>query len=255
VRRRAKALNPDCLITTEGISENYIPWLDLFDQRAGNMEYFGHRSPNMPCGGRTIPLFSYIYSGYIGAYLAAYPECNRPEVLYWTRCLGKALAQGAVPTGGRYWPEPKRSNPVTLAFYKKVVRAAARECWRYIMFGEMLRPPEIKVPPIRAAFLKFSGECLDHLLEKNRHEVVDDAVQHSAWRAEDGTIGYIFVNVSQEPVAFDFRLSAYTAGGRDCRVEIVTNGKRRVLYRRRRLPCRQTLRMQPLSVALVEVKG
>jgi hypothetical protein len=123
------------------------------------------------------------------------------------------------------------------------------------MFGEMLRPPEIKVPQTRAAFLKFSGECLDHLLEKNRHEVVDDAVQHSAWRAEDGTIGYIFVNVSQEPVAFDFRLSAYTAGGRDCRVEIVTNGKRRVLYRRRRLPCRQTLRMQPLSVALVEVKG
>ena len=124
-RRQAKAKDPNCAITTEGISENFIPYLDMYDQRAGNMEYFGHYSRGMPMGGETIPLFNYVYGEYIGAYCAAMPECNRPEVLYWTRCLGKAVTQGAAPTGGCYFPEPKELNPVTIALYKKVVRAAA----------------------------------------------------------------------------------------------------------------------------------
>ena len=218
------------------------------------MEYFGHHNPWHPAGGETIPLFGYVYGGYIGGYTAAYPECNRPEVLYWTRCLGKSLAQGIVPSSGRYWPTPKESNPVTLAFYRKIVRAAARDCWKYIMFGEMLRPPKIKVPKIKAAYLQFTGESLDHLLDKNRHEVTDCAVQHSAWRAADGTVGYIFANVSQEPVTFNFALSAHAPGKQSCRVEIVTDGKRRVLHKSKCLPCRQKVSMAPLSVTVIEVK-
>ena len=254
VRRRAKALNPDCAIATEGIAEPYIPYLDMFDHRAGNMEYFGHRYDSDPMNGETIPLFQYVYGGYIGAYLAAYPECNRPEVLYWTRSLGKALAQGVVPAGGRYFPEPAQSNPVTLAFYKKVVRAAAQECWRYIMFGEMLRPPEIGVPQIEASYLRLSGECLDHLLPKNRHVVRDRAVEHSAWRAEDGTVGYIFVNVSQEAVAFDVRLASHGDDKGRYDGDVTVDGARRSLFRGLTLPRKRRVRMEPLSVTLIEVK-
>jgi len=254
VRRRAKALNPDCAITTEGIAETYIPYLDMFDHRAANMEYFGHRSEGDPMGGETIPIFNYVYSGYIGAYTAAYPECNRPEVLYWTRCLGKSLAQGVVPAGGRYWPEPKASNPVTLAFYKKVVRATGQECWRYIMFGEMLRPPEIDVPQIEAAYVQFTGECLDHLLPRNRHVVRDRAIQHSAWRAEDGTVGYFFVNVSEREVRFDVTLLGCSAERRLYDVDIIVDGKRRRMLRGARLPSRRTLKSPPLSVTVIEVK-
>jgi len=252
VRRRAKALNPQCAIATEGVAETYIPYLDLYDQRGANMEYFGHRSDGDPMHGEPIPMFGYVYSGYIGAYVAAYPECNRPEVLYWTRCLGKALAQGVVPSAGRYWPEPEASNPVTLAFYKKVVRAAAQECWRYIMFGEMLKPPAIDVPEIEAAYLRFTGECLDHLLAKNLHVVTDRAVQHSAWRAPDETIGFLFVNVSREKVGFDVRLSAYGAKG-PADADIITDGRRRRLFRSRRLPAKQRVHMAPLSVTLIEI--
>lgn len=266
VRRRAKAINPDAAITCEGMTETYIPYIDFYDHRGGNMEYFGHRFDGDPMGGEIIPLFQYVYGGYVGAYTAAYPECNRPEVLYWTRCLGKSLAQGVVPSGGRYWPEPKQSNPVTLAFYKQVVRAAANDCWKYIMFGEMLRPPRIKAPTIEAAYLRFTGECLDHLLPHNRHVVTDRAVQHGVWRAEDGTIGYIFVNVSQEPVAFDVELSAYGAKARDPKrdtsrlgtpsaYEIVqtVNGKRTRLSSPAKLPLKRRIELDGLSVMLVEI--
>jgi len=258
VRRRAKARNPDCAITTEGIAECFIPWLDMYDQRAGNMEYFGHYSRRLPMGGETIPIFNYVYNEYIGSYCAAFPECNRPEVLYWTRCLGKALVQGVVPTGGRYFPEPAEHNPVTIAFYKKVVRAAARECWPYLMFGEMLRPPEIDVPVITAQYCKFlyDEEKKEHRMDpRRRHEVRDRSVQHAAFRGRDGTIAYFFVNVSEEPVGFELELSAYGSDAERFDVERIADGAREAWLSGVALPRRERLELEPLSVVVVIVKG
>jgi len=252
-RRRAKAKDPNCAITTEGVSENFIPWLDMFDQRAGNMEYFGHYARGDPMGGETIPIFSYVYNEYIGAYCAAYPECNRPEVLYWTRCLGKSLAQSVVPTGGRYFPEPRELNPVTIDFYKKVARAAAHECWPYLMFGEMLRPPAIDVPTITAAYCNFSADC-DHMDPGKRHEVTDRAVQHASWRGRDGTVATVFVNISEEPVSFDVELSTYRDEPRPCDVDLTVDGERRNWLRAAALPLTERIDMTPLSVVLVEIR-
>lgn len=122
IRHRARAKNQNFAITTEGISENFIQYVDMYDHRGGNMEYWGgdHYKRGDPMDGEVIPLFGYVYHEYIGAYSAAMPECNRPEVLYWTRCLGKSLVQGVVPNGGKYFPEPTELNPITFGFYKKL---------------------------------------------------------------------------------------------------------------------------------------
>ena len=252
IRREARAKDPGCALATEGVSENFIPWLDLFDQRAGNMEFFGHYRRGDPMGGETIPLFSYVYNEYIGAYTAAYPECNRPEVLYWTRCFGKALTQSVVPTGGRYFPEPAEFNPITLGFYKKVARAAAQECWPYLMFGEMLRPPAIDVPSITAQYCNFTDDC-DHPDPLKRHEVADRAVQHAAWRGPDGSIGIVFVNISEEAVAFDVELPAYGMDGEAFDVDRITDGERERWLSSVALPRTEGIDMAPLSVVLVHV--
>ena len=255
-RKQAKAKSPDTVIATEGISENFIPWLDLYDHRAGNMEYFGHYGRGCPMGGETIPLFNYVYNEYIGSYCAAYPECNRPEVLYWTRCLGKALAQGVIPTGGRYFPEPADHNPTTIGFYKKVVRATANECWPYLMFGEMLRPPEIEVPTTTAQYCKFlySDDPMDHRMDpKQRHEVQDRSVQHAVFRGRDGAIGYIFANISEDSVSFEVEVSAY--GMEAERFDIVrhTDGEKEGWHKGIGLPRHVSIEMAPLSVMVVEV--
>ena len=227
-RRRAKEKNPNCAFTSEGICENVIPYIDMFDQRAGDIEYEGHWFAGDPMGGETIPVFKYVYSRYISAYQAAFPECNRPEVLYWTRSLGKALAQGLVPTSGWYFPEPPQLNPTTLGFYKKVVRAA-RDGWKYMVFGQMLRPPKIVVPKITASYLRAFAQDgavdLDRMDPSSRHVVQDYAVQHSAWRARDGMIGYLFANVSEDLVSFAVSLSSYSHGKQVCEVEAVINGR------------------------------
>lgn len=253
-RQHARAINPDCIITTEGVSEGFIPYLEMYDQRAGNMEYFGHWSAGLPMHGETIPLFGYVYSGYIGAYLAAMPECNRPEVLYWTRAIGKALTQGVVPTTGRYFPEPAGFNPETLTFYQRAVRAA-RECWKYIMFGEMLRPPDIQVPDLTASYLKFVYAPGRHEMDPTqRHEVRDRVVQGSAWRSEDGCIGYLFANISQQPVSFQVQVAAHADPPSLWDLELVSDGQRNCLQKGVTLPCPLEVTMEPLSILLVEGK-
>ncbi|MBU0714344.1 MAG: hypothetical protein KJ964_03175 [Verrucomicrobia bacterium] len=256
VRERARALDADSAITTEGISENFIPYLDLFDQRAGNMEYFGHYEANDPMGGELIPIFSYVYGGYIGAYCAAFPECSRTEVLYWARCFGKSLVQGVVPTGGWYLPDTKELNPVTTAFWKKVARAAAQECWKYIMFGEMLKPPKIDVPKIDFSYVR----CLDLVGLVNerhperRHVVRDYAVQHGSFRSLDGTVGHIFVNISQDVREFDAALPSYDGMAKTCAIDAVRDGQRSTLQRAVKLPVTEHIRMEPLSVLMLEVR-
>jgi len=257
VRRLAKVKNAECAITTEGIAENFIPWLDMYDQRSGNMEYFGHYGRGMPMGGETIPIFNYVYNEYIGSYYAAYPECNRPEVLYWTRGLGKALCQGVVPTGGRYFPEPAKHNPVTIGFYKKIVRATANECWPYLMFGEMLRSLEIDVPVITAQYCKFNydGDTKEHHMDpQQRHEVRDYAVQHAVFRGRDGTIAYFFVNISEGPVSFDVELLAPPMEAKRCDVERITDGKHEDWLHGVTLPRRESIEIKPLSVIVAIVK-
>jgi hypothetical protein len=258
VRRRARALDPDSAITTEGVSEGFIPHIDLFDQRAGNMEYFGHYSANDPMGGELIPLFSYVYGGYVGAYCAAYPECSRPEVLYWARCFGKSLAQGVIPTGGWYLADTPGLNPVTTAFWKKVARAAAQECWKYLMFGEMLKPPPIEVPRLDFSYVRLLdlvGFTSDYPRKhpERRHVVQDYAVQHGSFRAMDGTVGHIFVNVSQEVQQLDVALPAYGETADVWDVDAVVDGERRALRRGVTLPVTESVRMEPLSVLLIEV--
>ena len=254
-RRRGKECNPDCAISTEGVCENFIPYLDMYDHRAGNMEYFGHYGPGLPMGGETIPLFNYVYNQYIGSYCAAMPECNRPEVLYWTRCFGKALVQGVVPTGGWYFPEPDALNPITLGFYQKVIRATAHECWPYLMFGEMLRPAPIEVPRVTSSYCKFVLDAATHRMDPGqRHEVEDSAVLHSAWRGRDGSIATVFVNVSADAVSFDAELTSPGTGAGRFDIERIVDGESEPWLTDVALPRRARLDTAALSVTVLIVR-
>jgi hypothetical protein len=253
IRRRAKAKNPQCAISTEGVAENFIPWLDLCDQRAGNMEYFGHYGRGLPMGGETIPLFNTVYNEYIGSYYAAYPECNRPEVLYWTRGIGKAICQGVLPAAGRYFPDPPDSNPITLAFFTRIARATGTDLYPYLMFGRMLRPPDIESPTFTAQYCKFLYDAENfrhHLDPMQRHEVTDRAIQHAAYRGRDGSVCVLFVNVSEEPVELSFELPAYDLSGR-VNVQRITNSEPEEWLADVALPQPVELAMAPLCITLL----
>ena len=123
------------------------------------------------------------------------------------------------------------------------------------MFGEMLRRPRIATPEITASYCKFILDEKQHYCDgAQRHEVRDAAVQHAVWRGPEGTIGYVFANVSEEPVTFEVELSSYCAEPGSYDVDRVTDGEREAWLRATSLPRRVSLALQPLSVMLVEVR-
>ena len=254
LNRECRAINPDFVHAGEGICEIFIPYLDLYDHRAGMFEVFSHIEENFPVGGRLIPLFNYVYSEYIGAFAAAFPDLNRPEVLYWARCIGKSLAQGAVPMGSKCLPEPQAFNPILLDFYKRVTRATVQECWKYVMFGELLRQPQIKVPRVEFSYLLGNVDGVT-ANGHSRHVVMDVAVECSAWRAPDGNIGYLFVNVTEDRVVFEVTLGSRDADGCLHDVDVVTNGRRERWLSGARLPATRAMDLGPLSVCLVECRS
>ena len=84
--------------------------------------------------------------------------------------------------------------------------------------------------------------------------MTDRAVEHGVWRAPDGSIGYVFANVSEQPVCFEVELSSYDMEARICDVERVVDGVREDWLGAVHLPRREEMSMAPLSVTVVEVK-
>lgn len=249
IRDRARAMDASFAMSTESVSESFIPWLELYDQRASTAEWFGRWPRGAPGGVEVIPLFGYVYHPYIAAYHAAFAELTRPETGYWIRAMGTSLAQGMIPNAGRYFPHPKDLNPVLLAFYTKVVRAAARELLPYLLSGEMLRPPRIEVPRIRVSYLGWTRDA-DHLNPLDRHEVEDAAVKHSVWRLPDGKVGLVFVNIADAAVRFSCELPQQE--GR-YRCEHVRDGRRSTVASSVSLPRVEQVELEPRSVLLVEL--
>jgi hypothetical protein len=123
------------------------------------------------------------------------------------------------------------------------------------MFGEMLRPPKIEVPMITASYCKFVLDEKRHYMDPaQRHEVRDRAVQHAAFRGRDGSIGYIFINVSETLVGFAVELSDYGLGAGAYTVERFTDGARETWLTGVPLPRSERIEMPALSVLLVVVR-
>lgn len=253
VRKSAKAIKSDFAISTEGVCENFIRYLDFYDNRNSVIEYFGHLEKDLPMGIETIPLFNFIYHEYIGSYTAFAPEFSLSEDLdlYWTRCLGKSLAEGVVPNGGLFVPDSKKLNRIVADFYKKVVRASTNECWKYLMFGEMLKPPEINVPIIT---IPYSRLIPPGVVEDKIRKLKDKAIQYGVWKARDGSIAYFFINTSKEKVKFRVDLSGYC--GNSCYdIDFILNGNRQK-YKKDFLVSKQAehdIETEPLSVIVVEI--
>lgn len=254
LEQELRDINPDFMHMGEGICEPFMPFLNLYDSRSASYEIFSHLEDNMPSGMRAIPLYNYVYGPYAGAVHAVYCECTRPETLYWTRCMGKSLVFGCVPMGSWYMLKPDRINDEFMDFYKRITAFAVRYCWPYVMFGEMLKPPVVDIPEMAFPYLKMSGSDISGFDGHQRFQVTDHAVEFSVWRAQNGRIGYILVNVSNLQVALDLVLSSYSdLQGRRHHIDEIENEQLERLDTGVCLPLTRRVGMAPFSMKLLEI--
>ena len=179
-KENASKKNPEIILTTEDFAE---PYIDVFDGllacNASNIAPY------------LIPMFNYVYSGYcltFGRYTSQYYDKSEGGSIFSTG-LPFMMRNAQMFLWGEQmgWFDP---NILSLespeAKYLKALCKALdkEEVKKFLIFGEMLCPPK----------LEGDNPILSAAWNANQNTEMP-AVSHSAWKAEDGTLGLVFTNL------------------------------------------------------------
>jgi hypothetical protein len=179
-KENARKKNPEMILTTEDFAEPYIDVFDgLLSANASSI------APDL------IPMFDYVYSGYCltfgrmtGRFLSVEGgtiystglpfKMRNAQMFLWGEQMG--------------WFDPNILNLESpeAKYLKSLCKTLEKEAVKkFLFFGEMLRPPK----------LEGDNPILSASWSENQKDTEMPAVSHSAWKAEDGTLGLVFTNM------------------------------------------------------------
>jgi hypothetical protein len=174
LRAEMKRRHPEKMITTECNAE---PFAHLFD---GYLTWHWQYQ-------NQIPLFSAVYGGKVQMFGRAYRGGTTKDL-----ALRMKAAQSLVFGEQIGWIDPNvYKEPIGGAFIRRMARLryALKD---YLASGDMARPPHIvgDIPKVTADW-QWSDEWI----------VTTDALLSGAWRAKDGRVALIFVNVTDKELS------------------------------------------------------
>ncbi|MFH0963690.1 MAG: DUF6259 domain-containing protein [Planctomycetota bacterium] len=169
-RSLAKKLNPDAMITGEDVAEYCI---DVQDTFLGGGKV-----------GTDAPLFFAVYHGYANVFGG---ETNKNKPIYLGRWWLLGAQNGWHNTEGAMLGKPPHESWAPLgAYYRKLLQCRWAFGTPYLGYGEMLRPPKVE------------GE-LPTITEQGTYgPFTVQAVEGSAWKAPDGSVGIFFLNYDEK---------------------------------------------------------
>jgi hypothetical protein len=169
-KENARKKNPEMILTTEDFAE---PFIDVFDGLlACNTSSI---APEL------IPMFNYVYSGYCLRFGRSFGNSSglpfkmrNAQMFLWGEQMG--------------WFDPNILNLESpeAKYLKTLCKALDKDAIKKLLFyGEMVRPPK----------LEGDNPILSASWSANQKNTDMSAVSHSAWKAEDGTLGLVFTNM------------------------------------------------------------
>ncbi|MBI4028704.1 MAG: hypothetical protein HY360_27245 [Verrucomicrobia bacterium] len=192
IRAAVKNGNPQGIVTGENPCEIYN---DLVD---GYLLYVAHFPTH-------VPAFQAIYHDYVGTYgqflsSPARIGADYPFMLPMGICFINGDQFGCT---ARTDHTMQAQGAADMAWLSRLAHFRVKVVNRYVGLGEMMRPPklETKLPEVSGWWWPWS-ESPPWITRT----VTRPAVIHSAWRASDGSIGIVFLNISEQPQQIAFSL-------------------------------------------------
>ena len=185
-RQEIRKVKPDAIMTIEGYTEAYIHLLDGMLDWVINPKY--------------VPVFSAIYHDYItlhghsingGGMGIDYPVSLAMGI---PLISGHKLGWTATPDTFR---EPEHASE--LAWYRKIIHYNEKCAHKFLGVGQMVEPPDLS-----GVVGTVSGDW-------GRGFTVRPSVLHSAWKADDDSLGVVLLNISEtsQNISFDFNTANY----------------------------------------------
>jgi hypothetical protein len=215
--RTCKSINPEILITTEGPSEFFIPVSDGYVSRLsiGEADFATWLIAEIP-EIQFVPVFPFVYHEYIRAYRGTFPPLESPFVRYGLIADARSLMAGEIPSWSTWNALPDKVSSSRLDSARR--HAAAFTDWAsaFVRDGRMLRPLSFEVPSVQVLAPESDT------LTAYRFDL--PAVLHSAWQSPDGSIGYLFENISTSRQSLELAIPRPESGGSSFVVKVVREG-------------------------------
>ncbi len=189
IRNAVHKTHPEIAFIGEGYNEISVGEIDG-----------GFGAISMPYGG--IPMFASVYHDYIMYYANSLRPDNYDKrlvrFLYAHSFINGAQLGWYAYIGG--YQSLRDASPY--ATYLAGIRTAIAK--KFLSFGEMVEPPLIvnDLPSVRTP--SWHGNI-------TKDDIEFPAVMHSAWKASDGTLGLVFINItdSMQKVRYKLDVAGY----------------------------------------------
>lgn len=249
LRAAGRAVDPEFVLLGEEVGERYIRELDAF-WLPRLREYLNDEGPPIltQYGGALIPMFGFVYHEYCrtvqGDWPGPFPEWGR--FFYYSSAL--ALVDGSILVVSFHAGE---ADPQKWEYMLRIMDATQGYGSRYLLYGESLRPPTIDVPPLALT----NADMTSSVRIRNRSGLLTvPSVLHSAWKARDGSVGYVFTNIADRSQTFSFMIDPSTAkldSAKDYVVQEFRNGAAGPLLPSSTIPRNLTVTINPRDVLLI----
>ncbi len=257
IRKECKRRNPDFAMSIEEPCEFYIGSVDGYLSRDNMPELFGHYTRLINKYGsnlETIPLFTFVYHEYIMAFghENVFLNPDREMISYYRRALARSFILGKVQSGGQFF---KKGGlvPELVDFFGKTSLAESTYVKKFVICGNMIRPPRITVPTVRINYLDFNKNYVGFDHNNPSKTLTESSILSSAWKSSNNSIGYIFTNISDKPVVFNWEISPHDLNLHSYFVYSVRDGAYSVIFEKTSLPRIEKMRIEPNEILLVAI--
>ncbi len=205
MREYGKSKNPDFALFHEEPHEQLIPYLDGFHIRE-YMEMQWYRSYPGAVG---IPLFSYLYHEYAIGYGGdgTHIGVRGVNTAWYVRAHAVNLVAGRTPAAATWFYPDELFNydPQPVRMLRNHCQLLEAGAYRHLIEGRMLHPLEVNSPTLTYRFTQMENGIPKQI------EFTGPSVLTSSWQAPDGSVGHLFVNVSEESQRLEVNLDTRNA--------------------------------------------
>ncbi|RLF59478.1 MAG: hypothetical protein DRN27_02480 [Thermoplasmata archaeon] len=249
IRVQGRMLNSDFIMSTEEPCEFYLPYLDTYVSRDCAPEGLLFMDIVNKYGDKIefIPFFSFVYHEYITSFGEGIGLDEGYSANFYNqmaRALGKMFVTGEIiKVGGT----PTYTLDMDLfELFDRTATAATTYAKEYVIYGEPIAPPEIDVPIKKIDWYNaIQGEF--------GIPIHEPAVFNSAWRKDDGTKGFVFINWYTSNVDFNVKIQDDELSDGFYGLAMIKNGERTIINTKTTLPKTLSLSLDQNDIVIIEI--
>jgi hypothetical protein len=249
IRNQGRTINSNLVMSTEEPCEFYLPYLDTYVSRDCAPEGLLFMDIVNTYGNKIkfIPFFSFVYHEYITSFGEGIGLDEGYAASFYNqmaRALGKMFITGEIMKVG--------GTPVNtidedlFELFKQTATATTTYAKEYLINGEPLQPSNIEVPIIQI-------DWYNAIQEEFGTPIHEPAIFHSAWRKDDGTKGFVFINWYTSSIEFDVEIYDETLPDDSYGLKMIRNGEPAIINPNTPLPNEISLSLQQNDIVIIEI--